>query len=139
MVMIWWRAGIHDLRTPGKTWVRICEVKREKAGRHTGLFVDTQLGNSRTGTPGGQLGRFVHQDGQGIVFAAQSQDDAQVMRQPLEAAYILADQLGRAMVVVGDGKDAVDDSPVGLEQAHHDAEDDVGEGVGQMVQLGLEE
>lgn len=104
----------------------------------TRLLIYTELRNPRAGTPGSYFSYLIHQNRQGIVLGAQVQYHAEMLGKPFETPNILADQLGGAVVVVDDGEDTIDDGMVGLKQAYEDPEDDMREGVCEMMHLRLD-
>lgn len=67
------------------------------------------------------------------------ENDAQMFRQASQCLDVLLDQLGRPVVVVVDGVDAINDGMVGLSYADVEGEEGVDDDVDEGVPLRLEE
>lgn len=126
MVIIWWRAGRQDLRTPGRVSV-LCQtyVEEQEGERYvrlfssllflTSLLVDAQLRNASARTPSSQLGHLIHKHSQRIILLPQCQYSTEVLRQALQSSDILANKFRRAVVVINDSKNAIHGSMVRLQ------------------------
>ena len=120
MLVLGWSGGVRTRRPP------------------TTLLVNRDLWNPGASAPRCNFGRLVHQSLEARATPAvvlQREDNAQMFRQTPQCLDVLLDQLGRSVVVVIDGIDAVDDGMIGLADPNVEGEEGVDDDVDEKVEL----